>query len=244
MGKHKRKISIWLALLILVTILVVWLVFSHYTGNVFKVKEIRLQGVEQVDKEDLLILSGIEKGERLWNVPASSIEEQLRSHVLIKDALVVRVVPNIVSVRVWEREACLFMSTNGRFVILDADGVVMEVVRTLPEKHLPYFAGSSLGEPVYLGQRVVQKEVQEVLAFWQKIPEEYWDMVYEIEPLTNTWVIYLEDGLKISLGQDDQIDKKMGLLKGLIHDDELMARYPEISYFDLSDPRKPVVKYE
>jgi cell division protein FtsQ len=244
MVKHKRKKKTWVAFLIPITILVIWLVFNRYAANVFQVKEIRLEGAQLVDQEDLLILSGIEQGEALWMVPAGSIEEQLKSHVLIRDALVVRVVPDIIEIRVWERKSCLLMANNGRFVILDTEGVVMEVVRTLPEEHLPYYAGSALDEPVYLGQKVVEKEIQEVLAFWEMIPEEYRDLLYEIEPLKNTWNIYLQDGLKIALGQDEQLDIKLGLLSGLIHDDELMARYPEIQYFDLSDPEKPVVKYE
>jgi cell division protein FtsQ len=244
MAKHKRKKKTWIAILIPITILVIWLVFNRYAANVFQVKEIRLEGAQLVDQEDLLILSGIEQGEALWMVPAGSIEEQLKSHVLIRDALVVRVVPDIIEIRVWERKSCLLMANNGRFVILDSEGVVMEVIRTLPEEHLPYYAGSALDEPVYLGQKVVEKEIQEVLTFWEMIPEEYRDLLYEIEPLKNTWNIYLQDGLKIALGQDEQLDIKLGLLSGLIHDDELMARYPEIQYFDLSDPEKPVVKYE
>lgn len=244
MGKRKRKKNVWLAFLIPVTILVIWLVFNRYAANVFQVNEVRLEGAQLVDQEDLLILSGIEQGDALWKVPAGSIEEQLKSHVLIRDALVVRVVPDIVKIRVWERKPSLLMENNGRFVILDSDGVVMEVIRTLPEEHLPYYAGSSLDEPVYLGQKIVEKEIQEVLGFCQMVPEEYQDLVYEIEPLMNTWNIYLQDGLRISLGQDEQLDNKLGLLNGLIHDDELMARYPEIQYFDLSDPEKPVVKYE
>jgi cell division protein FtsQ len=244
MVKHKRKKKTWVAFLIPITILVIWLVFNRYAANVFQVKEIRLEGAQLVDQEDLLILSGIEQGEALWMVPAGSIEEQLKSHVLIRDALVVRVVPDIIEIRVWERKSCLLMANNGRFVILDSEGVVMEVIRTLPEEHLPYYAGSALDEPVYLGQKVVEKEIQEVLTFWEMIPEEYRDLLYEIEPLKNTWNIYLQDGLKIALGQDEQLDIKLGLLSGLIHDDELMARYPEIQYFDLSDPEKPVVKYE
>lgn len=244
MAKHKRKKKAWIAFLIPMTILVIWLVFNRYAANVFQVKEIHLEGAQLVDQEDLLILSGIEQGEALWMVPAGSIEEQLKSHVLIRDALVVRVIPDIIEIRVWERKACLLMANNGRFVILDSEGVVMEVVRTLPEEHLPYYAGSTLNEPVYLGQKVVEKEIHEVLAFWEMIPEEYRDLLYEIEPLKNTWNIYLQDGLKIALGQDEQLDIKLGLLSGLIHDDELMARYLEIQYFDLSDPEKPVVKYE
>ncbi|QRN86431.1 FtsQ-type POTRA domain-containing protein [Clostridia bacterium] len=244
MGKHKRKLNIWLVLLIFVILVVSWLYLKDYTAKVFKVKEIRLEGIEQIDREDLVILSGIELGEALWKIPAAGIEEKLKSHVLIKDALVVRVVPDAVNIQIWERKASLLMASNGRFVVLDSDGVVMEVVRTLPVEHLAYYAGTSLDEPVYLGQKIVEKETQEVLAFQQKIPESYRYLVYEIEPMLNTWNIYLEDGLKISLGQDEQIEKKLELLVGLLQDSELMERYPEIQYFDLSDPEKPVVKYE
>lgn len=244
MGKRKRKLNVWLILLIFVILVVSWLLLKDYSTEVFKVKEIRLEGMEQTDREDLVILSGIELGDALWKIPATDIEEKMKTHVLIKDALVVRVVPDIVNIRVWEREAGLLMANNGRFVVLDSEGVVMEVIRTLPEEHLSYYAGTTLDQPVYLGQKVVEKETQEVLAFQQKIPEEYRELVYEIEPMLNTWNIYLMDGLKISLGQDEQIGKKLELLLGLLQDAELMERYPEIQYFDLSDPEKPVVKYE
>ena len=244
MGKRIRKKNIWLTLVLPVVLVLVGLFLIRYVANTFLVGEIRLEGAERVDGEDLLILSGIETGDTLWKVPAAEIEEQLKSHVLIRDALVVRVVPDTVKIRIWERKPSLFMATNGRFVVLDSEGVVMEVIRDLPEEHLPYYAGSSLEEPVYLGQRVIEKEVQEVLGYWQKVPEEYQDLIYEIEPLMNTWNIYLEDGLKISMGQDEELAEKLRLLRSLIHDDELLARYPEVQYFDLSDPEKPVVKYE
>ncbi len=244
MQRKSIRIFVSIPILILVMIGVVSLLYPQYTIEGFLVKTIEVQGNQHISTEDIIILSEVKEDIPLWQVAARSVEDRIKTHIFVEDALVIRKFPSTISITIKEREPRIMIPSEGRFVVLDYEGIAIEIIRSMPEEVLPFYSGRNVQIPILIGQKVVQREVQEVLTFYETIPEQYRYLIHEIEPLKNTWNIYSVDGIRIGLGTSERMDEKIEFLDHLYRDTPIFDEHQDIRYIDLSDPSNPVIKYE
>ena len=244
MKKQRKKWKILpVILLVAVTVLTVRL-FVDYFHETFTIQTVVVEGNVDVSEEKIIELSTIRPGQSLFQLSAPATETRIRNHWLIRDALVVRQIPDAIRIRVSERQPLLLMASGGRFVVLDKDGICIEVVRRISEVSLPFYSGRHLQETVVLGQKVIEQETLRVLAFTAQLPDEYRYLALEIEPGLRTWTVYTINGVEVRLGYPEELDLKFALLESILNETQLMENLSDVSYLDLSSPERPIVKYD
>jgi len=242
-GKKRRR-RIWPVILLLIVAVAAVRLFSDYFAETFTIHSVTVEGNSVVDRDEILKLSGVHPGTNLFSVPASRVESRVDGHWLIREALVVRQIPDQVIIRVTERTPLLILSSGDRFAVVDRDGICIELVRKLSDRALPYYSGRNLDTPLTLGQKIVEEEVLRVIGFTAEIPEDLRYLAREIEPGIRTWTIYSVNGIKVKLGLGENTEDKLYLLESIFNETAILENSGDVSYLDLSDPERPVIKYE
>lgn len=243
---RKNKVRKWGVAKILAVVLLGLLIlfFLFFSEDIFAIEQIIIKGNSQVSTEDVAILNGYQEKDILWKVNARLAESRIKSHVLIKDALVVRKLPDVLTIEVGERTPVLYIYSDERFVVLDDEGIAIRIERSKPPEEIPFFLAADIMERVYLGQKITEKNTQKVLSFLDKMTVEDLSYVYEIIPGPITWTIYTEQGWEVLLGSEEQLETKMTLMRSLLYESDLLEKVPEMVSLDLSNPERPLIKYE
>jgi len=89
------------------------------------VRQVYLEGRQQTDTETILATLGIKAGDPILTIDPEAARLQLEDLGWVASARVQRQLPDIVFVRIVERQAAAIWQRGGRFVLVDADGVVI-----------------------------------------------------------------------------------------------------------------------
>ena len=87
--------------------------------------------------EDVTALSGVSKGDNLLKLPIKEVRKRLMEHPNIKEAVVQRVLPNVLRIGVTEREP-LAQINVGKSYLVDAEGSVDLASQTITLNGKPY----------------------------------------------------------------------------------------------------------
>lgn len=240
-GRKKTRLK-WVIVVLLLFFLA--LLYGLTALHFFDIDRIRVTGQDRVDTEEIISLSKVKKGDVLWQIRAGQLEEQVEMHVLIDQAHLVRILPRTLTIEVKERRPLIYIYSHGRFVSLDKEGIALSIGRTRPDEKLPFYAAAELNSRVHLGQKVISQSVQDVLSFVGALEEEDLSHFYEIEREEKNWLIYTQEGWRVFLGSDQDMDKKLEHLQGLLYDSDLLDKVGKLVSLDLSRPDRPLVRYE
>jgi cell division protein FtsQ len=102
--------------------------------------DIRVRGLDKVTRAQVMEVLGADIGRNVFFIPLEQRRKQLENIPWIESAIVMRLLPNRISVQIQERTPVAFARINNRIELVDASGVIME---------LPYKTHYSF--PVVLG---------------------------------------------------------------------------------------------
>jgi cell division septal protein FtsQ len=146
------------------------------TSNFFALRNVELRGDIRAPRDELIsaLHKNTEKG--LWATSLEDLREKLRQHPWVRDAEVVRVLPDTLKVTITEREPyVLARLSNGVLVWVDRDGVILDEQGTFKggpddEKELPLLSGLRVGQEKNPGEN---REVnqQRLLAYQNLVAE-------------------------------------------------------------------------
>ncbi|HPQ67334.1 MAG TPA: cell division protein FtsQ/DivIB [bacterium] len=115
----------------------VWFLLS---ASFFEVASVRVLNNHDFSPEEVIGLSGLAPGENIFLAPLAAARERLLSQDNIRDAVIQRVYPETVYVRIFEREARARVK-YGRFYTVDADAVVLHGRKVKTWENLPTVYG-------------------------------------------------------------------------------------------------------
>ncbi len=122
----------------------------------FIVRGVEVQGTDRLAAARVRTWLGMVEGRSIWRTAPRDLEESLRRHPPIADALVRRILPDRIEVTVEEREPDAVVRDKRGFFFADVDGVLFERARPdstdLPELPIVTIArGASGEEPELMG---------------------------------------------------------------------------------------------
>ncbi len=197
----------------------------------FDVAAIEVYGTVRLQKEEVIAASLLMPGMRIWNVSPSSTEDLVESLVWVKDARVQLVFPATVRIRITERTPMALLPEGRAFLLVDAEGVILERTEDLSSVTLPLITGAVPGDD----PRPFQWADDCLKMLSQRSIE-----VSEINVSGGSITVYLMDGTRVLLGEYDfQLEDKIELLKQILKD-VTRDKLP-VSYVDLRYPNKPVI---
>lgn len=248
MQKKKKGIKLLISLLLLIAGLAVVIMFSP----LFLLTDIYVNETVNYTAEEIIRISGIEKGKNAIKYLGGSIghllqfrmgkaERQAENLPWVKSAEIKYVFPGTAEITIQEREAIAWIKHMGNYLLIDEEGYVMKVSSDLNDSY-PEIRGVPLNG-FTIGKKIETKEPDNIKWMVQLLMS--LDMVDEnkqqklVEVLD--WIDFLDDReIYISMDQritgkiklDDNITYRLSYIKELYYNYIKPEERGMIDFFD------------
>jgi len=203
----------------------------------FSVKSVQVLGCARVHPDEVVAASGISEGSNIFSVALGEAAERVAAIPWVQSATCMRRFPSTIEISVVERKPAAVTPHHNSFVVLDSEGWAIEIRNApggLPLVTVEPLQDMRVGEQV--DSQALRWAISCALAFGPRSNEVAEVHADERSHLT----VYMAGGLRAMLGQaDSTLEKKVGLLVGIIND--IRRNGVEAEYVDLRY-EKPVVK--
>ncbi len=203
-------------------------------GDLFRIREIRFEGLGRATAEELLELSPVRRGDHLLFSDVDVVAAALRRHPWIASVAVARDLPGTLEVRVVERRAAALVDLGGLYLV-DEGGVVFK--RAVPGDGLDLPVVTGIGREAWVERR---EEVEPLLtaalvllARWSERGLDRTERLSEIhiDAEYGTTLFTGDDGLEIRLGHGD-IPEKLERLERVLSALAAEGRRAEVLHLD------------
>ena len=226
------------------------LIFAGYraaaSASFFQVRRIEVQGTTRVPKEDVQAVVRKEaEPAGVWNADLHAISERLQRLPWVRTAVVTRVLPDGLRVRIAERvPRAVVRTASGRFRWIDEDAVLLGEM--LPTDQIPDFFLRGLNEE---NSHAAHEENRERVEKFMEL-QQAWDAAGLSERVSEVNLIDVRDVRAQLAGDTSQIEVRLGAqdhgerLKKALEVLDTQRQTPRghlISYIDMSQGRRAIV---
>jgi cell division protein FtsQ len=248
--KEVQRIVTWVILAVLTLLALVAAQYAGLTAAAyqqyaalaakagFQVKRVPVTGMERVDQLKVYQLVLAEKDRAMPLVDIEKIRADLLQYGWIKDARVSRRLPDTLAVEIIERKPAALWQRNGKYSLIDANGIVLANVRADEGGDLPMLNGNEANEHIVALNALLDNasalKSQVSGASW--IGKRRWDLQFQTGE-----TLALPEGeaeaakALLNFARLDGVHRLLG--RDLIHFD---LRDPDRAYFRKAPKAKPV----
>lgn len=210
--RKKKNYLLRFVMLILVGVGIYFLLIS----DLFTIRELTVKSNQYYTAEQIIEIAHAKTGGNLFEISTSEMKENLLNDAYIKDADVSRRLPDEIVFTVTERQEAAAIPYGNRFIIIDADGMVLRQIDVEPT--LTLLTGMTLsninaGTPLSVEENSLLNDTLELLDS-MKETEIFFKRI-EISPIIVKAYIY--DNLTCE-GTPENILKNMDDLKDVLYD--------------------------
>ncbi len=108
-----------------------WLYFTDF----FVLREIRVTS-KQISKEEIIKLTGLKGGERLFRLNLREIRDKIKNHPWVEDCTIFRKIPSTLDIFIKERVALGILIRNNKGYLMDKKGFLLREI--YPQDYLFY----------------------------------------------------------------------------------------------------------
>lgn len=233
-----------IAVIAIVCLLVVVVYRAAASASFFQIKTVQTKGASRASVEDIQAAVRRDVGPTgVWRANLQEISQHLERLPWVRTAIVTRVLPDGIRVRITERQPrAVVRTSSGRFIWVDDDAVYLGEMS--PTDQMPAFFLRGWNE-----DEGGQTENRQRVAKFIELQKE-WDAQGLSERVSEVNVQDLRDVRVQLAGDDSQIEVRLGsqeqgarLKKALtvLDAQRQTARGPLISYIDLSQGKRAIV---
>jgi cell division protein FtsQ len=203
----------------------------------FQVQRVEVTGMERVDQLKVYELVLAEKDRAMPLVDIDKVRADLLEYGWIKDARVSRRLPDTLAVEIIERKPAAVWQRDGKYSLIDAEGIVLQNVRAGEASELPLLNGADANQHAVALNDLLDKatalKAQVVGASW--IGNRRWDLRFKTGE-----TLALPEGEQaaaealLNFARMDGIHRLLG--RDLIHFD---LRDPDRAYFRKAPKAEP-----
>ena len=238
------------ALKISLTLLIAGLVFMAYraaaSASFFQIKNVETRGVSRSSNESIMATVRRDVSQTgVWRADLTAVSAHLEQLPWVRTAIVTRVLPDGIRVRITERQPRLVIRNSaGRFIWVDEDAV--ELSEMMPADQMPPFFLRGWDEQ---GTATARSENQARVKTFMELQKE-WETLGLTERVSEVNLIDTHDVRAQLAGDDSQIEIRLGasdlgqrLKKALVVLDSQRqtSRGPLISYIDMTQGKHAIV---
>ena len=239
-GKKRRFARQTIGFLLLLLLFAVVTVAIACTP-VFSIRSIVIQGNSYVSKEDICQITGVREQQNIFVVTTSDMQQRLLHDLRIEQASVRRVLPSTIEIQVTERIPLATVACQYGFLDIEQNGIVLDAFKKLKTPTLPAITGVTVPD-IYIGDRVEQEEVQNVLVFLAALDEEGRKQLSEINIASSGHLLaYTTGGIQIRLGDFSRMKEKAAHTQEFLKELKTM-KYP-VEYIDFTYA-SPFIKFK
>lgn len=214
--------------------------FSFIHSGLFNLKNIEFSGNVHIADQDLENLMGVARGINLWQVDTRDLARRLATHPLVARVDVSRRWPDALSVHIEERTPAAIVVQEGKFLLVDVGGVVMEITSQIANLELPLLSGLGKLENIGPGKEINHPGLQAALTVLHQMPVEELPCIQEIiasspENLQLIWT----GNIPVKFGDERDVAGKLARLHEAMQG---LAGMGNVEYIDVSFAGAPVIK--
>jgi cell division septal protein FtsQ len=200
------------------------------TAPRFDVQKITVSGLKHVRESEVLANAGLEVGANVFRVKLDQVREQVEQLPWVRYALVERILPDQIVIKIVEREPVGLARIRGEVYQFDAEGTVLD----------PDGSGSSF--PILDGLRTGDKKNSIKVGTYQRVVEELGQASLSeihINDSGEVTVVSASDPLVINLGGGDFRNRWRRYLQLKA---QIQQQYPEAVRIDLRFKNQVIVR--
>lgn len=214
-------------------------IFFFLQSPVFRVKEVRVQGNNQLSREQILALAGLEKGVNIFKANLAQAQSKLALNPIVKQVTISRHFPATIVIDLTERKAIGLMANPGHFIAVGEDGYCLALVNNLASINLPIITGAKPTNAMP-GQSIGDERLKAALAYLIAMPLNMRASVSEINASDlNNIRMFSIDETEVRFGDVNRITEKVKLYQEVTR----QKFNNKIQYIDISFKGDPVIKF-
>ena len=237
---RKRKMA--LTAIVLALALGAWAVLYY---GVFTVRDVVVQGNDQIPAGEIIRLSGIRTGSPILALNEDAVAGSIGSNPRLKLKYLEKKLPGTVLLRVQEREECCWMTWNGIIYTMDKQGTVLSETEDLehPPERLIRVDGLNIRAGALPGQTLVLDDLEQQTVLHTLFLEMRvlgcTELIQDAD-LSNLGSLLLttRDGFTVAMGTSQNIHAKMRSM--LLTREELLRRQYRGGIINVSLPETPI----
>lgn len=170
-----------------------------------EIRDVRVEGIHQVTKQDVLDRLALKRGLALHQVSLSYLAERLQAHPWIKEAAVERLPLHELRVTVVERKPAAIVRAGSDHVLTDEEGVVLARLGGRDETALPLLTGPD-AKALFQGDRRLRETIQSSIELAKAMAHSV-DGRVEIDISNPAGLIASARGVRFQFGSDALLDQ-------------------------------------
>jgi cell division protein FtsQ len=237
--KRRRKIFMQKLAVVLVVLSVAAYNFCmRYPG--FSITSITVENNKYIAAKTVIQLSGLQAGNNIFYVSTTAAGEKVMANPYIASVKITRKFPSSIVINVTERVATYYAAKDGKYAVIDKDGMMLEVKSDVSKMNLIKLDGfdmkkSQVGK-VIAGSDERQIEVVKTLSGMTSA-KKFLAGLTSVD-LTDPAAIKIYSGeMCIKIGSVDNFEKKLNTAANILQRDELKQAK---GYIDVSFDGNPV----
>jgi cell division protein FtsQ len=180
-----------------------------------KINQITIDGNRIVSTNEIIQLTQVHTGTLLYKADLTAIQQNVRSHYYIKDAIVERNLPNSIHVQVIERTPIAMVNLSEP-MYLDEEGVVLPKAASQRMYDLPMISGLTTDNSFVLGVTITHPneiEALQILTLLKAINRPLYYNISEVHIRNDADIVLYsaEGGIPIIIGHGGLPDKILRL---------------------------------
>lgn len=185
-------------------VFVFWGTYYLLQSDLMNLKEITIEGNEQVQAEEIINISNLVTNRSIFKYNLKEMEKDIESLSYIKNAKVQRKFPSTITIEVKEREEYAIIPYMGSYIYIDQENIVLKATDSyIANDHILItgveFKGFKVGEKIDTANDKVFKAAMDLLKAAKMTS--IFDMISEINLSDeNNLRIVTIDGIDVSLG--------------------------------------------
>ncbi len=211
----------------------------------FSVKELIIKGNEFVSNDEIVGVSGFEKGQNIFLFNCFGAKRRLLSLPFVRSVGIRYLLPDKISINISERRpSCYIKYLNDIYVLIDDEGIVLEISKSR-DKNFPMvtginFSSFSLGKSLKTDDESVLKSAFRLSALVVKNDIEKMNLTMDFSSLDDVH-LYVRS-VDVLFGDMQDAEYKMALLKSILDSDSEYLDKPSTLYIkDKEQP--PILKF-
>lgn len=192
------------------------------TSSLFNIKTINVIGNNRVSQQEIIRLSGLNYQQNIFRINTKETMKNIFQSPYVEKIKIKRGLPNIINIDIIEREPLVLVPYVGSYLFVDSQGIVVEINSSIEKMQLPIIKGLKfntfkLGEEIKVDDKLQLTSVIKLINEIKKA-----GINQEIAEIDAGNILSLKlktkSGIKVNLGDDSNINKKIPLAKAILQD--------------------------
>jgi cell division protein FtsQ len=231
--------GLWLFLLFCCLLAAYFFLNSTY----FSVKSIAVKGNTLLSADEVISISGLSLGTNIFKLNVQEAVVKIETHPYIRNVKVLRKLPQMLILDVYERHPCAYVLGQDSFIAVDNEAIYLYKTLDIKDKLFPIISGVIVADNLRPGGDIKTPGLSSALELIGLLDEVFLNNVAEIIAQTpESLVLKTIQGVEVRFGKPEELERKVNIIQELLIGNGSVINDQTVEYIDLRYNTAPVIK--